>query len=266
MQDVLAFHGLKRMPFDKHIKAANALDTGPAKECAARLRFIKERGGILVLTGDPGVGKTIALRRFCEGLNDNIFRSLYTPLSTLKGADLLRHLNDRLGLPRRASKASVYEQIQQELLESREQRGKTVVMIIDEAHLLRTCSLQELRLLTNFKMDSFDPFILILSGQIELRKTLDLGVMEAFSQRVALRHTMPPLTGDETVTYVEAHMKLAGVKEPIFAPDALAALHEVTYGIPRRIGMAAEMALTLAMFESKRAIDADLVLKAKSLA
>ena len=89
MQDVMAFHGLKRMPFDKNIKTTAALDTEPATECAARLAYIKQRGGIMLLTGDPGVGKTIALRRFCEGLNENLFKYLYTPLSTLKGADLL---------------------------------------------------------------------------------------------------------------------------------------------------------------------------------
>ncbi len=116
-----------------------------------------------------------------------------------------------------------------------------------------------------YKMDSIDPFILILSGQIELRSTMDMAVMEAFSQRIALRHTMPPLAPDETVDYVEAQMKIAGAPEPIFTPDALAAFHEVTFGIPRRIGMAAEMALTLAMLENKKSVDADLVLKAKSL-
>jgi type II secretory pathway predicted ATPase ExeA len=114
-------------------------------------------------------------------------------------------------------------------------------------------------------MDSFDPFILILAGQIDLRKTMDLGVMEAFSQRIALRHTMEPLSGEETIDYVKAQMEIAGAKEPIFAPDALAAIHEVSYGIPRRIGMTAEMALTLAMLDNRKAIDADLVLKAKSV-
>jgi type II secretory pathway predicted ATPase ExeA len=265
MREMMTYHGLKRMPFDKSIKSEKALDTGPAREWASRLAYIKHRGGIMLLTGDPGVGKTIALRRFVHGLNENIFKPLYTPLSTLKGADLLRHLNERMGLERRASKAAVYQQIQREILDCKEQRGKTMVIIIDEAHLLKTSSLQELRLLTNFRMDSFDPFILILAGQIELRSCMDLSVMEAFSQRIALRHTMPPLAPDETVEYVEKHMKLAGAPEPIFTPDALASFHEITFGIPRRIGMAAEMALTLAMIENKKTVDADLILKAKSL-
>lgn len=265
MLEMITYHGLKRLPCDKSVKPGDAINTGPSKECASRLGFIKHRGGIMLLTGDPGVGKTIQIRRFVSGLNENIFKPLYTPLSTLKGADLLRHLNERMGLEPRASKAAVYQQIQREILDCKEQRGKTMVIIIDEAHLLKTSSLQELRLLTNFKMDSFDPFILILAGQIELRSTMDLAVMEAFSQRIALRHTMPPLDPSETVEFVEKQMKLAGATEPIFTPDALACFHEVTFGIPRRIGMAVEMALTLAMIENKKTVDADLVLKAKSL-
>jgi type II secretory pathway predicted ATPase ExeA len=264
MKDIVAYHGFKRFPFDKNLKSADALKTGPSEECAARLDFIKRRGGVMLLCGDPGVGKTLALRKFRDRLNDNIFNPIYTPLSTLKGADLLRHINDRLGLVNRASKAAVYGQIQEYILDSKEQRGRTLVLIIDEAHLLKTGALQELRLLTNFKMDSFDPFILILAGQLELRRTMDLGVMEAFSQRLALRYTMPPLNPSETAEYVEKQMKLAGAPEPIFSTDALKALYEVTYGIPRRIGAACETALTIAMLEDKKTIDADLVLKAKA--
>jgi type II secretory pathway predicted ATPase ExeA len=262
--DIVPYFGLSQLPFDKSIKTSRVIDTEPLRECAARLDFIKRRGGIMLLVGDPGVGKTLGLRCFTESLNPNIFRPLYTPLSTLKGTDLLRHINQRLGLPHRASKGVVYDQIQQEILESREQRGRTVVLIIDEAHLLQTRALQELRLMCNFKMDSFDPFVLILSGQLELARTMDFAVMEPFAQRLALRYHVPPLGQEETAVYVTEHMKLAGAKEPIFSDDALGALYEVSFGIPRRVGTTAEQALTYAMFANERSVTADMVLRAKT--
>jgi len=49
------------------------------KEALARFDYIKRRGGILLLTGDPGVGKTLALRRYVDTLNENLFKPYYTP-------------------------------------------------------------------------------------------------------------------------------------------------------------------------------------------
>ena len=261
MNDLVAHFGLKRWPFAKDIKPADVTLTEPLKECDARLDFIKRRGGIMLLTGDPGVGKTLALRRFVSGLNDNLFRAVYTPLSTLKGADLLKHLNDKLGLPRRASKSLSYLQVQRELLESREQKGKTIVLIIDEAHLLQVGPLQELRLLTNFKMDSFDPFILILSGQTDLKRVMDYAILESFSQRLALRYHMAPLDAATTQTYIDTQMHHAGAPEPLFDEAAKAALYELSFGIVRRIGTLAIEAMTYAMFAGRRSVDADMVVK-----
>ena len=96
MKDLLAWYGLKRFPFDKNIKSDLAMDTEPLKECLARLSYIKRRGGILLLTGDPGVGKTLALRKYAQNLNPNLFKTLYTPLSTLSRSAILYHLNRML--------------------------------------------------------------------------------------------------------------------------------------------------------------------------
>jgi type II secretory pathway predicted ATPase ExeA len=265
MNDLLAWFGLKRFPFDKNIKIQEVLKTEPLKEAIARLEYIKRRGGILLLTGDPGVGKTLALRTYVDSLNENLFRPLYTPLSTLSRADLLYHLNRLLGLPPRLSKSAIYCQIQRTLLESKEQAGKTVVLILDEAHLLQTGPLEELRLLTNFKMDSYDPFILILSGQSDLRRILEFAVMEPFNQRISIRSHMPPLSTQETKLYVTHHLKLAGAAEPLLDEHALEAVHETSFGIPRKIGAVVEQALTYALFDQKRTVTAEMVLKVKNL-
>ena len=265
MKDLLAWFGLKSFPFDKSLKTQEVLDTEPFKECTARLDYIKRRGGILLLTGDPGVGKTLALRRYVDSLNENLFKPYYTPLSTLSRADLLYHVNRLLGLPPRLSKSAVYGQIQKALLESKENSGKTVFLLIDEAHLLQTGPLEELRLLTNFKMDSYDPFVLVLSGQSDLRRTMEFAVMEPLNQRIAIRYHMPGLTPQETKLYVTHHLKLAGAKEPLLDEPALEAVHQVSFGIPRRIGTLVEQALTFAMFDHKRTVSPEMVLKVKNL-
>ena len=265
MMDLLAWFGLKRFPFDKNIKPSDVLDTEPMKECAARLDYIKRRGGIMLLTGDPGVGKTVVLRRYVDSLNENLFKVFYTPLSTLSRADLLYHINRLLGLTARLSKSAIYLQIQKALIESKEQFGKTVFLIIDEAHLLQTGPLEELRLLTNFKMDSYDPFILVLAGQSDLRRTMDFAVMEPFSQRIAIRCHVPGLSAGETAAYIAHHLKLAGAADPILDESAIHAVHELSFGIPRKIGAITEQALTYAMFDNKRTVTADMVLKVKNL-
>lgn len=265
MNDLLAWFGLKHMPFDKNIKSKNAFHTEPFKEATARMDYIKQRGGILLLTGDPGVGKTLALRNYVENLNENLFKAYYTPLSTLSRTDLLAHLNRLLGLPHRIAKSAVYAQIQKSLLESREQMGKTIFLIIDEAHLLQTGPLEELRLLTNFKMDSYDPFILVFSGQSNLRRVMEFAVMEPFNQRIAMRYHMPGLTSEETRSYVTHHLKLAGAQQPILNDNAMDAVHELSFGIPRKIGTITEQALTYAMFDQKRTVSPEMVLKVKTL-
>ncbi len=265
MMDLLAWFGLKRFPFDKNIKPADCLDTEPMKECAARLDYIKRRSGIMLLTGDPGVGKTVVLRRYVDSLNENLFKVFYTPLSTLSRADLLYHINRLLGLTARLSKSAIYLQIQKALIESKEQFGKTVFLIIDEAHLLQPGPLEELRLLTNFKMDSYDPFILVLAGQSDLRRTMDFAVMEPFSQRIAIRYHVPGLSVAETAAYIAHQLRLAGATEPILDESAIHAVHELSFGIPRKIGAITEQALTYAMFDHKRTVTADMVLKVKNL-
>lgn len=263
MNELLVWFGLKRHPFDKQISTEDLYSSEPMAECLARLDYIKQRGGIMLLTGDPGIGKTVAIRRFTDSLNPNLYRPIYTPLATLNRFDILRHINHKLGLRFLAAKSAMYTQIQQEIIESKDQRGKTVVLIIDEAQLLQAGPLHELRLMTNFRMDSYEPFILVLAGQSELRRTMDYAVMEPLSQRLRIRYHMPPLEPEQTQSYIQHQLKWAGAVEPIFSPDAFDAIHEQSFGIPRRIGNTATNAMLYAMLHQLRTIDANTVLKVK---
>jgi len=76
---------------------------------------------------------------------------------------------------------------------------------------------------------------------------------------------MPGLSREETKTYVSHHLKLAGASEQILDEHALIAIHDLSFGIPRKIGAITEAALTYAMFDQKRTVSADVVLKVKNL-
>ena len=89
--------------------------------------------------------------------------------------------------------------------------------------------------------------------------------MEPFNQRIAIRYHMPGLSMEETKTYVTHHLKLAGALETILDEHALNAVHDLSFGIPRKIGAITEAALTYAMFDQKRTVSAEIVLKVKSL-
>jgi len=93
---------------------------------------------------------------------------------------------------------------------------------------------------------------------------MEFAVMEPFYQRIAIRYHMPGLNPQETKHDVSHHLKLAGANEPLLDEQALDAVHQVSFGIPRKIGALLEQALTYAMFDHKRIVTADMVLKVKN--
>ena len=94
------------------------------------------------------------------------------------------------------------------------ERGKHVVVVVDEAHLLAADQLEELRLLTNAEMDSHSAFACLLVGQPTLRRRIKLATFAALDQRIALRFAMPPMTPAKTTSYITHHLHLAGLECP----------------------------------------------------
>ena len=80
-----------------------------------------------------------------------------------------------------------------------------------------------------------------------------------------MRYHMPGLCPKQTKRYITHYLKLAGAPEPILDEKAIEAVHELSFGIPRKIGTITEQALTYAMFDQKRNVTAEMVLKVKTL-
>jgi type II secretory pathway predicted ATPase ExeA len=102
-----------------------------------------------------------------------------------------------LGGTPRFHRASLIPQAQDALATEEHERGRRVVVVLDEAHLLDAEQLEGLRLLTNADLDSRSPFSCLLVGQPTLRRRIRLGAFAALDQRVALRYSMTPGVASE---------------------------------------------------------------------
>ena len=110
-------------------------------------------------------------------------------------------------------------------------------------------------MLTNHDMDSSSPFACLLIGQPTLRRRMKLGVLAALDQRIGLRYAMPPMTGEETGSYLRHHVKLAGRSDTLFSDDAAALIHQTSRGYPRAVNNLALQALVAAFAANKAIVD-----------
>jgi hypothetical protein len=95
---------------------------------------------------------------------------------------------------------------------------------------------EELRMLSNFQTTDKSLLQTFLLGQPEFRRTLHSEDMQQLRQRVIATYHLGPMDAPETQQYIEHRLHTAGWKgDPILTPEAYAAIHEFTGGIPRKI-------------------------------
>lgn len=260
---MLAHYNLKKMPFDKRIKTEKMFHFFDHKEALARLSFIKQYRGIVSVTGEAGSGKTSVLRSFVSDLNPQIYAHCYSAHSTLSKSDFYRHINSMLKLNTSFFKSKMFDQIQKNILNMYDNKGKIPCIILDECHLMHMDVLQELVLLTNFEMDSKTPLILILSGTLYLNDKLNRRFLEELNQRIDIKITMNGLQNPkETKDYILHNLNLSGSKEPIFEENVYSVIYKLTNGLPRKTNNICKAAMMYAFSQNKKIIDTSIIQKA----
>ncbi|MBP9911577.1 MAG: peptidoglycan-binding protein, partial [Rubrivivax sp.] len=116
--------------------------------------------------------------------------------------------------------------------------------------------LEQLRLLTNLETAERKLLQIILIGQPELREMLARPDMEQLAQRVIARYHLGPLSREETEPYIRHRLAVAGAQARMpFEPAALASIHRLTGGVPRRINLLADRALLGAYAQQRAQVD-----------
>lgn len=249
------YYGFTRLPFSRQIPASALYRSNAHQEALARIAFVIEQEALGLLTGEVGSGKTVAARAAVASLDASRHTVIYLANPSIGARGLYHQIVLSLGGEPRFHTAALIPQAHELLARERAERGKRVLIVIDEAHLLAPAQLEEIRLLTNAEMDSESPFAGILLGQPSLRKRLRLGSFAALDQRLALRYELPGMSADETAGYLRHHLALAGRDDALFSDDAVALLHQASRGIPRALNNLAIQALVAAYADQKAIVD-----------
>lgn len=232
---------------------------GPSHQAALlKLRYAVENcRGAALLAGPSGCGKTLIV-----GLLRQMLAPQYSPLVHLvfpqmSAAELVAYLAAELTgqLPDRPG--GVEESVRRidRFLAENAGHGRRAVVVVDEAHLCEdAATLEAMRLLLNFQPGGQPGLTLLLSGQTGVLPILER--MPQLEERLGVKCLLRAFSAEETAAYVEHRVKVAGGREPIFEPEALTALHQLTHGIPRRINRLCDLALLIGYAEGLRRISA----------
>jgi general secretion pathway protein A len=243
-----AFFGLAQNPFNLSPDPDFLYRSPQHEEALANLIYgVRSRKGFIVLTGEVGTGKTTMLECLRDYLDSQrtefafIFNSRLTPEQFF---EMMAYDFD-LQCDRK-SKTGVLFALNQILVEQAE-RGRTCVLIVDEAHNLEWDVLEEIRLLGNLENRQGKLLQIILAGQPELDRKLDAPNLRQLKQRIVLRCGLNSLTPNETAAYIDNRMARAGMPgQKVFSPEIVEEVHKRSRGTPRLINLLCDNLLVTA--------------------
>jgi type II secretory pathway predicted ATPase ExeA len=258
MSSYLTTFALKEPPFTKEIPDADLwLPSSKQAALDGLLDALNERASV-VLTGEPGVGKTCVLRALRHRIPTAGFRLTYCHNATLGRRDFYRQLCLALGLQPSATAAGVFYAVST-LVEDLAKERVHPVFLLDEAHLLHQDTLDHLHILLNYHWDSRALLSLVLVGLPELADRLALRRNRSLFSRLHHRIDIDALTPDDTAEYLRMRLRRVGCDRELFATDAAALLHEATAGAMRHLDRLGAAALREAAKKKRRLVERDVV-------
>ncbi len=260
------YFGLSEAPFSIAPNPDYLFMTERHQEALAHLyHSIESDAGFVLLTGEVGTGKTTVCRSFLENLPDDTQVAFI--LNPFLGArELLITICQELNIeevPDNSTLRQLTESIYHHLLDNHA-RGKQTVLLIDEAQHLHDKVLELIRLLTNLETATQKLLKIILVGQPELNDTLEKPELTQLSQRIIARYHIKPLSVDETGSYIDYRLRMAGYisEKKIFPKAIVKKIYSVTHGIPRLINVICDRALLGTYSQNRAVVDSKILNKA----
>ena len=253
----LAHWGLAEAPFQLEPDPRFAYERTDHREGLARILFgITQLGGLVVITGEIGAGKTLLAQTLRRTLDGEGFRVAEVANPPRTAAALLAATLPAMGAePAGGSAARLAGRVRDRLSESAAE-GRRIVLAIDEAQRLDARALDEVRLLTNRGSDGPGAPVVLL-GQPELTARIERQPQVA--QRVVVRYHMGTMTPDEVDAYAMHRTRVAGADRRILSKRAARTVHAETGGVPRLVNLLLANALFVAAERGEDQIGEDTI-------
>ncbi|MDT3446961.1 ExeA family protein [Pseudofrankia sp. BMG5.37] len=255
IEKLRAHYGFTRTPFGRDLAPGMLHRHQSHGEAVTRISWCIAERGIGIVTGEVGAGKTVAVRTSLATLDASRHAVIYLPNPQIGVRGIHEAIVTAFGATPTFHTSRLIAQSSAALTGARAERGRTPVLVLDEAHLLTHDQLETIRMLTNHALDSDSPLACLLIGQPTLRRTMRLAVLAALEQRITIRYTMPPMNADETASYIHHHLNLAGRSDTLFSDDAITLIHTTARGYPRAVNNLALQALVAAWAAGNSIVD-----------
>lgn len=252
-----AFYRLRARPFPLAPDLTAYLPTESHRRAVACLSHALGREeGIVLVTGEPGIGKTLLVHYLEARLGKRRVLAPSLPAAAGRGESVLAALAAALGLEPSDGGQGSWRTLEAALRERAPERG-SLLIVLDEAQAPAPEALDALRPLAGL-VGAAGPLVrLVLVGRPELRHRLAAPVLAWLRERVVASHRLTPLAPEEVQLYVEHRLVGAGWQEdPRLLPDLFPALRLATGGVPRRINQLMTRLLILAALDQRHELGA----------
>jgi len=239
----LQFYHLNRPPFQLATDLDFFWEGKNYNQSFDVLRYsLEHHGGLSLLTGKAGSGKSMIVRALLNALGDTV-RAAVIPDSSLTGQefyDLVAHGFDlTAGIENRQD---FHGRIRILLQEARE-NNQQVLLVVDEAQQLSRELIDEIGELIDLQPVDSGRLGICLVGQADTAQDLVTLISQAFEDHVIVRYHLAPFTAEETEKYIRHRLKVAGTDQPVFTDDAIREIHRCSGGYPGQINIICDLAL-----------------------
>ncbi|MEE4384762.1 MAG: AAA family ATPase [Pseudomonadales bacterium] len=229
---LLSLYGLKWNPFSADLPTEALLSTPKLESFCWRIEqgHVRE-GGFALITGDPGTGKSVALRILAgrlDRLGEVTVGALQHPQSNV--ADFYREMGDLFGVQLRPhNRWCGFKGLRERWIAHIDTTMLRPVLLIDEAQEMQPLVMSELRILASANFDSRNILTVVLAGDGRLLEKLRKEELLPLGSRIRARLTMDYASRDELVEYLRHLLKSAG-NPTLMTPDLMHALCDHAHG------------------------------------